>query len=188
MSDTSAAMADPIKKLGKNWGWFLVYGLLLLALGLLSLFQPREMTSTLALIFGIAIVIAGVFDIVAAIASDEEGLRWPGILMGIIAIVLGFVVIRHREAAIAVVGLILGAYWLIRGIVMMVTGITGHEVPGRIWRILGGLVFTVLGAYVLGFPTTGPAVVVWILGLLLVAAGLLEIIMSFAIRSAAKQA
>jgi uncharacterized membrane protein HdeD (DUF308 family) len=50
------------------------------------------------------------------------------------------------------------------------------------------LVITVLGAYVLGFPSTGPALVIWIFGFLFLLAGLLEIVVAFTVRGAAKHA
>lgn len=188
MTDASNAMLDPIKQLGKSWGWFLLYGIILAVLGLVALFQPKDTVGAIIAFFGIAMIVAGVFDIVGAIGSDEEGSRWPGVISGLVALILGIVVLRNIHASMALIGLILGVYWLVRGVVMLVSGIAGHDVPGRPWRLLGGLIFTVLGAYVLGFPTTGPAVVMWILGLLFLLSGLLEIMVAFGIRSAAKTA
>jgi len=178
---------DPVQTVGAHWGFMLLYGIVLVAIGLLALVEPKSVTSTVIKIFGIAMLLAGVFDIVAAVA-DRHGDRWARALVGILSMLLGILLLRHTTATIDFFGLILGIFWLVRGLVMVIAGVTRHDLPGRGWRVLGGLVFTVLGAYVLGFPSTGPALVIWIFGFLFLLGGLLEIAVAFTVRSADKHA
>lgn len=187
MSGTPDAMVDPVKQLAKSWGWFLLYGVILIVLGLIALSEPKDTAGAVAMFFGIAMIVVGVFDIIGAIGSDEEGSRWPGVFGGILALILGIVVLRNIHESVAFIGLILGIFWLARGVLMIVSGFTVRDLPGRGWRILGGLVFTVLGAFVLGYPTTGPALIIWILGLLFVLAGILEVMAAFSVRAAANK-
>jgi uncharacterized membrane protein HdeD (DUF308 family) len=188
MTDAPDVMLDPVKQLGKSWGWFLVYGLGLSALGLVALFEPKNTAGAVAMVFGIAMILSGVFDIVAAIASDDGSSRLSGVIVGTVALILGLVVLRHIHESVAFVGLILGIYWLMRGVMMMVSAIVAKDVPGRGWRVFGGFIFTVLGAYVMGFPTAGPALIIWMLGFLFLVAGIVEIFVAFGIRRIAKAA
>ena len=186
MEDSSAPTLDPIKQLGKSWGWFFVYGILLAALGLIAMTQPKNTAGAVAVFFAIAIILTGIFDIVGAIASEDEGSRWPGVIGGIVSLIIGTIILRNIHASVAFVGLILGIFWLVRGVLMIVSGLVGRNVPGRGWRVIGGLIFAVLGAYVLGSPTTGPALIMWLLGILFFLAGILEVIVSITMRNAAK--
>jgi uncharacterized membrane protein HdeD (DUF308 family) len=179
---------DPVQTLGAHWGWMLLYGVVLTALGVIMLIEPKNVTSVVVNLFGFAMLVAGVFDIISAVATDESGDRWARVLVGILSMLLGFILLRYTHVTINLLGLILGVFWLVRGLVMVVSGVTTKDLPGRGWRVIGGLVFTILGAYVLGYPSAGTALVIWIFGFLFLLAGLLEIAISFTVRSAEKHA
>jgi uncharacterized membrane protein HdeD (DUF308 family) len=185
---TADPIADPVRHLGSHWGWMLLYGILLAAIGLIALFEPRNMAGVVAWLFGLGMVLAGIFDLVAAVSADETGSRWGHVLTGIVSLLLGLFILRNTHIAVGVAGLVLGIFWLVRGVVMVVTGVVSRDVPGRGWRIIGGLIFTVLGAYVIGYPSAGAALVIVIMGLLFLVAGLLEIMIAFMAKSAAKEA
>jgi len=186
MTEARDPMLDPVREVARSWGWFLVYGVVLAVLGLVALFQPKNTAGIIVMIFGIGMIVAGAFDIIGAIGHHDEGARWSGVIVGVVSMVLGIVVLRHIHGSVELVGLILGIFWLVRGVVMVVSGVVERDLPGRGWRIIGGLIFTVLGAYVLGFPTTGPALIMWLLGLLFVLSGIIEIIVAFHVKGLAK--
>ena len=155
----SDPVLDPVQQLGRHWGWMLLYGMVLTALGVFALVEPKNTSGIVIGIFGFAMLLAGIFDIVGAIA-DEGGDRWARAIVGIVSLLLGLILLRNIHGAINVIGLILGVFWLVRGVVMVISGVTTRGLPGRGWRIVGGLIFTVLGAYVLGYPSTGTALVI----------------------------
>jgi len=87
---------------GRHWGWVLAFGIITLLAGLLTLAWPGRTIVVVAVLFGIQLVVAGIFRFVAALASDDESgatrvllallvvLVYPAISLATLAVVLGF--------------------------------------------------------------------------------------------------
>jgi uncharacterized membrane protein HdeD (DUF308 family) len=63
--------ADVLADVGRRWGWVLAFGIITVLAGLLVLAWPGRTIVVIAVLFGIQLVVAGIFRFVAAFATDD---------------------------------------------------------------------------------------------------------------------
>src|SRR5262245_52064940 len=90
-------MADVLAGIGRHWGWVLAFGAITLLAGLLVLVWPGRTIVAVAVLFGIQLVVAGIFRFVVALAADEEsgGTRVLLALLGVLSFIVGLYALRH---------------------------------------------------------------------------------------------
>lgn len=177
-----------IVAVGRHWGLLLAYGAITAILGVMVLAWPGATLLVVAALFAIYLLVSGVFDVVQAIAEDERsaGTRVLLGVLGALSILVGLLCLRSPLQTLAVIALLIGAWWLISGVIEIVTAITS---PGHhIWRLIGGAVSIVGGVIVILNPGMSLAVLTWFMGIWLVVYGIFAVGGAFALRSAAKKA
>jgi uncharacterized membrane protein HdeD (DUF308 family) len=80
---------------------------------------------------------------------------------------------------VVVLTLVLGAFWLIHGVVDIVLGVSGRGEDGRRWTIASGLIGVLAGIVVLSSPEVTAVTLASLLGFLLVMQGFTVIVVSF---------
>ena len=94
-SDTST-----LEGLARSWGWVLFYGILTLILGIMVLVWPGASLATIAILFGLQLLVAGIFEIVAIFRHGESGgMRVLSAVLGVLSIIVGLWVLRNLLAA-----------------------------------------------------------------------------------------
>jgi uncharacterized membrane protein HdeD (DUF308 family) len=58
--------ADMLAQLGRHWGWVLSFGIITLLAGILVLAWPGATLLVIAVLFGVQLIVAGIFRFVAA--------------------------------------------------------------------------------------------------------------------------
>ncbi|MDR1033041.1 MAG: DUF308 domain-containing protein [Candidatus Nomurabacteria bacterium] len=101
----------------RRWGDSLVIALVELAVGGYFLFNIDAGFQVSAIVFGIAVLVRGAFDLVVALTNLKDPIdRFFWIVAGMAGVVLGLVILNHPgEASITMVWL-LGLYILIFGV------------------------------------------------------------------------
>src|SRR5216684_7810671 len=89
--------ADMVVRVGRHWGWVLAFGVVTLLVGVAALVWPGRTLIVVAVLFGIQLIVAGVFRFVAAFASDDltGGTRVLLALLGVLSLVIGLYAVRH---------------------------------------------------------------------------------------------
>src|SRR6478752_1580616 len=97
MTETVQQPADMIARLGRKWGWVLAYGIITLAAGVAVLVWPSETLLVIAVLFGIQLIVSGIFRFVAALAIDDlsGGTRVLLALLAVLSIIVGLWAVRH---------------------------------------------------------------------------------------------
>lgn len=178
------------------WGGLLAFGIITALFGVAIMAWPDLTIGVLVVLLGIQLILAGIFDVVGAFASEAKGgMKWAAIIVGVIALGLGVLVLFNGDGlgdsltnTVQVLGIILGIFWLIHGVVDAISGFTDSEAPHRMWRILGGIVSAVAGIIVIAWPGKSLLLFTWLMGLFLLALGLITILAAFAVRREAKKA
>jgi len=62
--------ADVLARVGRHWGWMMAFGIISLLAGVAVLVWPGRTLIVVAVLFGIQLVVTGIFRFVAAFASD----------------------------------------------------------------------------------------------------------------------
>jgi uncharacterized membrane protein HdeD (DUF308 family) len=121
-----------------------------------------------------------------AIERTESSVSWWLILLqGIASLIVGILLLTAPGATIAVMVQLLGAYWLVWGIVEIVA----LFVDRRNWilKLLSGILSVIAGLVVLQHPLWSavlvPLTLVWVLGILALGSGLFTVIVALLDRS-----
>ena len=189
-SQRSGDAADILAGVGRHWGWVLTFGIITLLAGLFTLVWPGRTIVVVAVLFGIQLVVAGIFRFVTALASDDEsgGTRVLLALLGVLSFIVGLYALRHILITVASLALLLGIYWIVNGAVETFTALSHRGMQGRGWTIFMGLLGVFAGVVVLVYPAISLATLAIVLGFWLLVYGIMEIVLAFRIRSVGHEA
>jgi uncharacterized membrane protein HdeD (DUF308 family) len=117
MTETMQQPADMIARLGRKWGWVLAYGIITLAAGVAVLVWPGETLLVIAVLFGVQLIVSGIFRFVAALAIDDlaGGTRVLLALLAVLSVILGLWAVRHVQLTLLVLAALLGIFWVVNG-------------------------------------------------------------------------
>jgi uncharacterized membrane protein HdeD (DUF308 family) len=179
--------ADMLSRLGRHWGWVLAYGILTLLAGILVLAWPSQTLLVLAVLFGVQLIISGIFRFVGAFASDDltGGTRVLLALLGVLSIIIGLWAVRHVVLTLLALTVFLGIYWIVNGVIEIFTAISHREMPDRGWSAVMGILSILAGIIVLAYPGLTLLGLAVILGIWLLVFGIMEITAAFRIRKLA---
>jgi uncharacterized membrane protein HdeD (DUF308 family) len=183
--DARSDIAEVLAGIGRAWGWVLFFGIVTVGLGIVVLVWPDKTIVVVAVLFGIQLVIAGIFRFVSALAIDDApgGTRALLALLGVLAFIVGIYALRHVNVTIAALALLLGIFWIVNGLIELFTAIGHREMPGRGWTIILALLSIVAGIVVLAYPDISLVALAIVLGIWLVALGVIEIALAFKLRA-----
>src|SRR5260370_25209931 len=105
--------ADMLARVGRHWGWLMAFGIITVVAGFMALVWPSVTLLVVAVLFGVQLIVAGVFRFVAAFASDDltGGTRVLLALLGVLSLVIGLYAVRHVLLTIVALALLLGIFW-----------------------------------------------------------------------------
>jgi len=170
----------------RSWGWVLFFGLLTLVIGILVMVWPEATLRVLTVLFGLELILVGIFRLIRVFSSGEQHRVWSA-LIGILAIFLGVVVLRNIWDTVAVLAVVLGAYWIIAGILDFVMAVGDSTFPSRGFTIFMGIIQVIAGIVVVAWPTESVTVLTWLIGIWFVVLGILGVVMAFLVRSEDKK-
>jgi uncharacterized membrane protein HdeD (DUF308 family) len=175
-----------VVQVGRSWGVFVVFGVVCVVLGILALAWPHHTLVALAVLFGLVLIVSGIFHLLAAVASSDAsaGSRALLAVLGLLGLVIGLYALRHIDIALSALALVLGIYWICDGVIRILSAIDHPELPLRILRIVIGALAIVAGLIMLIWPHPSLLVVAVLLGVWIVLFGILQIFLGIGIRAA----
>ncbi|MGZ4626448.1 MAG: HdeD family acid-resistance protein [Kineosporiaceae bacterium] len=185
-------MADPVREdiadtlggVGRHWGWLLAFGIVTVLAGIVALVWPGKTLVVIAVLFGIQLIVAGIFEFVGAFGADESGgRRVLYVLLGVLSIIVGVYAIRHTLVTLGALALLLGIYWVVHGFVVLFVSISDRATPSRGWAITMAILSIIAGFIVLVYPSISLLTLTFVLGFWLIIYGVMEIFLAFRLRS-----
>jgi uncharacterized membrane protein HdeD (DUF308 family) len=178
---------DLISQVGRHWGWVLAYGILTVLAGVAVLAWPSETLLVIAVLFGVQLIISGIFRFVGALASDDltGGTRVMLALLGVLSIIIGLWAVRHAVLTLIALIVFLGIFWVINGLIEIFAALSHRDMPDRGWSVLMGVLSAIAGLIVLAYPGLTLVGLAVILGIWLLVFGILEIMAAFRLRKLA---
>lgn len=171
-----------IESVKKNWGWFLLLGILLIVLGAAIMGSAFYATVFSVMLFGAFLFIGGIVQIVQGIMAR----KWRGLLLSLLLGVLYLVTgaLCMGEPAAAAVGLTLwiAAFCVVVGLFRIIASLT-YRFDHWGWVFFNGIVTLILGILIYSqWPLSGLWVIGLFIGIDLVLAGWSWVMLSLTAR------
>ncbi|WP_445284842.1 HdeD family acid-resistance protein [Streptomyces sp. DSM 118148] len=170
------------------WQVVLATGIASLVLGVLVLVWPGPSLLVAGVLFGLYLVVSGVFQLAAAFGTHRRtSLRVLAFVSGALSVLLGLFCFRGPMQSTLLLALWVGIGWVVRGITQTLAAASDSRMPGRGWQIFLGIVTFVAGVVLIDSPFTSVAVLTLVAGWWLVAVGIVEIVTAVRVRGTARQ-
>ncbi len=127
-----------------SWGWYVALGILLIVVGIYAIWAEGAATLVSVLALGIALLIAGVGQLVAAFMARGAGHLILLLLVGLLDIIVGLMLLEHPVAGALVVTLLLAALLVFGGVFRFV-GALWMQFPNYGWVAASGVISAILG-------------------------------------------
>ena len=153
MTNISSVFVAGIEEVRKSWGWFLVFGILLMILGATCVGKAQTATTFSILALGWVLAISGVVWLVSSFYAWSWGGFFVYLLNAIIRGVTGYLLIRHPDAGAEGVTMLLAALFIVGGL-FRAAGASVIQFPRWGWTVFAGLVSVALGVYLVATWST----------------------------------
>lgn len=170
-----AGIISALEQETRNWWLLLITGIIFILAGVVTFVYPAQSYLALAVFFGVAILMGGIFKVAFAITNRENLHGWGWTLAsGVVDVVIGFILLGDPLISAAVLPFIVGFYILYAGGVLISLGLEGRHlhITGAGWVIFGGAVSLLLGIGVLFVPAAGAVALITFTGLSFLSAGI----------------
>ncbi len=140
----------------------------------------------LTILFALQLFVMGIYSLVKSFSAANQHKVWT-VFLGIFAIIVALIMIRNVVATVAVVGFIIGVYWIIHGIIQFVMAVGDKTYPSRGWSIFMSIISVIAGIVVVAWPLSSLTALAWLIGIWFIVLGILGIILAFMVRSEEKK-
>jgi uncharacterized membrane protein HdeD (DUF308 family) len=159
--DIHALVIQIPREIIQHWGWFLAFGIGVLALGIAAVVRAVAATVVSMLFFGWLLILASGIEIAQAVMVGQ----WAGFFQHLLAAILfgvtGLLIVTRPLISAEVTTVFMAMFFLIGGLFQLV-GAMAIALPGWGWHAANGIITLVLGLLVLArWPASG----LWVIGL-----------------------
>ena len=182
MDEISVLAVDVPRDLGRNWGWFLVLGIALAALGVLAIVYSSTATVASMYFFGGVLLAAAAVECINAIMVG----KWSGFFLHLLGVLLfgvtGFLLLKYPSISAESLTVLMAAYFIVGGTFEVIAPLF-VGLPDSGWHVLNGIVSILLGILVLAqWPVSGLWAIGMFVGIDLVFRGITWMIFAFGLR------
>lgn len=175
---------DTLAKFGKNWGFFLAWGVALVILGMLAISFSAFTTVVSVILLGFLLLFSGILVIADSIQfwKGRGGHSFIQLLMGILYAVVGLTFIFSPVAGSLSLTFLLGILFVILGIFRIAYAFSSG-LPRRGWILFSGIITLLLGILILAqWPTSGLFIIGLFIGIDLLFLGMNYIMIALSLR------
>ena len=165
-----------IAVVARNWWALALRGALALLLAVVAFLLPGLTLASLILLLAAYFIIDGVLALISGWrAARRDGRWWPFLLEGVLDLIAGAIALLWPAATLLALVVLLAAWSILTGAVMLYGAFGGYRGQGRWLLALNGAISVLLGVAMIVFPEAGALTIAWLVGLyaLLFGAGML---------------
>jgi len=124
-----------------------------IVLGVIMLVWPGITLLAVAMLFGIALIVAGFYRIAfGATVRVRASFRWLMGILGVLMVVAGVLCLARPVATLVFIAIMIGIAWIFEGIHDAMAGIAGTTVGPRWLALVGGVIGVIAGIVVMTMP------------------------------------
>jgi uncharacterized membrane protein HdeD (DUF308 family) len=180
-----STLLDTVGSSIKNWWWFLVKGLLLIAAGIAIFARPVAGYAGLSILFTIVIITSGIVQVVFATSNKDllKGWGWT-LVSGILDIAIGIYLAMYPLVTMATLPFFVGFWLIFKSFYLMGASFDLNDLglSGWGWLLFGGFLVLLAGFYIIYYPVAGALGIVAVSGTAFILAGILYGILSFKLK------
>ena len=168
----------------KNWGWFLVWGLILIGLGVAAISATTLSTIISIVILGALFFASGLIIIIDAFTFWRVKMRgfWWHLIIGLLYAFAGLVLLKSPLLGSISLTLVLGICFIFAGIVRIIYA-NMLKLPNWGWRLFNGILTLLLGVLIVAqWPASGLYIIGLFIGIDLVFSGWAYVMTALAAR------
>jgi uncharacterized membrane protein HdeD (DUF308 family) len=174
MTTPMAASAQmPSGRLSTETRWMLgIRGVLAILFGFIVWTWPAMSLHVLIVVFGVFVIAAGVFEILASLRTEETRSRWARLAEGVLAILAGCVALAWPAITAVALLFVIAAWAIATGIVEIAGAFRRGRAAGmEFLLIFGGIVSIIFGILLIVWPHRALLTLIWLIGIFAVIHG-----------------
>jgi uncharacterized membrane protein HdeD (DUF308 family) len=159
--------------LARHWWAIMLRGVIAVLFGVIALAAPGAVLLSLAVLFGVYLLIDGIIGLVSTVRAVTAHGHWGALLAeAVLNLIMGLIALVLPGAAVLAFVLLMAAWALISGGLMLAATVKLHASHGRWWLGLGGAASLVWGVLLVLAPMVGAVVLTWWLGIYAIVFGI----------------
>jgi uncharacterized membrane protein HdeD (DUF308 family) len=182
MATTPAAL---IKQASK---WGIVWGVLLVVLGMLAIAEPFVAAIAIATFIAWLLIFVGIVHVVVAFqAHSGTSLGWK-LLVGVAYLFIGGYLLSRPLVGVATLTLMLAFLFMFEGVLDFMLWWKLRHSGGALWILVDSIVTLILGGMIyVHWPSSSVWAIGTLVGISLIISGVSRVMLSTAVHSVAKQ-
>jgi uncharacterized membrane protein HdeD (DUF308 family) len=165
------------KAISAERGSIITVAVVAILFGVFVLVRPSSGLLTIAVFFGIYLVVSGVAGVAFALTSSDRsaGSRWLSGILGVLVVIAGFVCLLNLGTSLQVLGFTLGVGLLLVGVAELANSRPEQGRPTAL-RVVSGVLTIIAGIVMVIVPFISVGIIVFIGAIVLVVAGIAGLI------------
>jgi uncharacterized membrane protein HdeD (DUF308 family) len=161
----------------------ILWGILLIVFGVFAVGEPFVAAVAVSIVVGWLIILAGVVHLMLAFHAHRAGrLIWK-LLVGVAYIAFGVYLLMHPLLGLASLTLVLATLFLIEGILDVILFLNMRPMRGSFWVLADGVITLLLGLLIyLHWPSSSVWAVGVLVGVSMIVSGITRVMLSFGVR------
>jgi uncharacterized membrane protein HdeD (DUF308 family) len=141
-----------------------------IVLGIIALVWPAATLFVIGILFGISLIVAGLFRLYTAFASSllSGGWRFVLGLIGALILIAGIIALFNPEESLLFLAIFIGVGWIFQGVADLSHAVAGSLHTPRWLLVLSGVVAIVAGIVMLFIPGLALATFLWVAAIMLI--------------------
>ena len=173
-----------LRLLSRRWWVMALRGLLAVFFGVLALVWPSTTVRVLVMLFGIYVLVDGLFSLLSALTSRERrGAWWLLLIEALTGIAAGILAFIWPQITALVLLYLIAAWAIVTGVLELIGAYRLRTQLEGEWALaLAGVVSIILGLLLAFRPGSGLIAVIWFLGVYAIVFGILMLVLGIRLR------
>ncbi|MFP4472196.1 MAG: HdeD family acid-resistance protein [Bacteroidales bacterium] len=162
----------------------MINGIIALLFGLFALFVPETATKSIAIYFGIVLIVIGIVGIVAAVRNMKMDKPYmSSMISSIVSLLVGILILVYTQQSLQVFVIIIGIWAVILGIMQLIITLNLLEGKRKTMLLINSMITILFGLILFFNPFTSAVALVFIVGILAVIFGGILLYFAFSLQS-----